>query len=169
MMMSKRLLRVLNDGKYTRVGDSVELESKFQIITASTINLEDKVAEGSFSIDVFMRLTGFNIELEPLRARLEQLKDLIDFFFLKKEIEVNDSVVEGLVSKCKRYYWQGNIRQLFKVLDLMLVNCSLSEVDVSASDLPQFNTMFAPESSQGVSTVKVEQPPLGSLRVLVPC
>ena len=40
----------------------------------------------------------------------------------------------------------------------MLVNCSLSEVDVSASYLPQFKTMFAPESSQGVSTVKVEQP-----------
>ena len=61
-----------------------------------------------------MRLTGFNIELDPLRNRLEQLKDLIDFFFLKKEIDVKDSLVEDLVAKCKRYYWQGNIRQLFK-------------------------------------------------------
>ena len=105
---------MLNDGKYTRVGDTVELESKFQIITASTVNLKDKVAQGSFSIDVFMRLTGFNIELKPLRQRLEQVAELIDFFFLKKQISLTEEVKKDLVERCKRYYWQGKHQAAFQ-------------------------------------------------------
>ena len=91
-------------------------------------------------------LTGFNIELKPLRQRLEQVAELIDFF-LKKQISLTEEVKKDLVERCKRYYWQGNIRQLFKVLDLMIINCSLSEVELSATFLPQFKTMFSPEMS----------------------
>ena len=100
-----------------------------------------------------MRLTGFNVDLLPLRQRKEQVKDLINYFFKKKKIEISASTLEDLNRKATSFYWQGNIRQLFKVLDLLIVNCSLSEIEISADLLPVFKTMLAPSDAQASSDI----------------
>ena len=72
-----RLLRVLNDGTYTRFGDSRDLKSDFQVIAASTLSLDKLVEEGRFPLDLRMRLTGVDIRLKPLRERFDELDDFV--------------------------------------------------------------------------------------------
>ena len=78
------MLRVLNDGTYTRFGDSRVLTSNFQVLAASTKSLDKLVDEGNFLLDLRMRLTGVDIILKPLRERSEEIEGFLDLFLSKR-------------------------------------------------------------------------------------
>ncbi|MBM4254194.1 MAG: sigma-54-dependent Fis family transcriptional regulator [Deltaproteobacteria bacterium] len=140
----KRLLRVLNDGTYNRTGESKTLHSEFQVIVASTKDLDDEVEAGRFLLDLRGRLTGLQIALKPLRERADDLLDLIDLGFARLGAKVSRNTVNALVDRCGRYYWQGNIRQLMQVLNIMVTEAVGDERAVSVDDLPELKTMLAP-------------------------
>ncbi|SME95271.1 sigma-54-dependent transcriptional regulator [Pseudobacteriovorax antillogorgiicola] len=139
-----KLLRVLNDGTYQRLGDSKTLKSEFQVIVASGKDLDEAVEEGQFLMDLRSRITGIDIHLKPLRERKDDIDLLVPLFFAKERIEIDKVRMAKVVEKCKKYYWQGNIRQLFNVLKSFLTICSLNEVPLEASLMPEYKTMFEP-------------------------
>ena len=151
----KRLLLVLNDGSYNRVSDPKTLYSDFQVIVATTKDLDDEVEQGNFLLDLRGRLTGLQIHLKPLRERLEDLPLLIELGLARLGASVPAKVLTALVERCSRYYWQGNIRQLFQVLNVLVTEAFGDECEIRADDLPEFKTMLAPARAQTRGT-KIE-------------
>lgn len=111
-----RLLRVLQDGKYTRLGDSDEQSSNFRLITATNKNLISEVAHGRFREDLFYRVAIGVLQLPPLRSRQGDLDFLVDSLMqaLAKEHPVlQGKNISHLAKKIiKQHRWPGNIREL---------------------------------------------------------
>lgn len=149
--MQQRLLRVLNDGTYQRLGDSKELISRFQLICASTKNLDEEVGKGTFLLDLQMRITGPDIVMLPLRERLEDIPLLVALFFAKEGVRASEEEYEKIVKKCQGYYWQGNIRQLHLAIQT-LIGMSEFSGSLSADDLPQWGSMLPPGKKSSEQT-----------------
>ncbi len=141
----QKLLRVLNDGKYSRVGETKELYSKFQVIVASSRDLDDAVDDGRFLLDLRVRLTGIDIPLLPLRERKADLPILIELFFARQAIEISIKELEKLNRLCSEFYWQGNIRQLYQCLKALLALSLADGLAPLAENLPILKTMQAPK------------------------
>ena len=139
-----RLLRVLNDGSYSRLGDTKTLRSEFQIVVASTKNLDDLVQTDDFLMDLRSRMTGIEIHLKPLRERMEDLEDLVKLYFAKNNKETSPSEIESIVQYCKKYYWQGNIRQLYNMIRTLVLLCEMEGVPMHGDLMPVYQTMLAP-------------------------
>lgn len=147
----QRLLRVLNDGGYQRLGDTATLHSEFQVIAASTKDLDEEVDAGTFLLDLRSRLTGFDIPLSPLRDRKEDLPLLIALFFARQGADVADAEVQRIADRCAEFYWRGNIRQLFQVLQVLLIQALGNGDAVRAERLPVFQTMLPPGTQQAAT------------------
>nr|WP_321396647.1 sigma-54 dependent transcriptional regulator [uncultured Desulfobacter sp.] len=115
-----KLLQVLQDGTFSRIGGDAVLKTDVRVIAATNSNLEDGVKKGEFRKDLFYRLNVFPIELPPLRERLEDLESLVDLSLKKLNVKygkniqtVHPSVLEGF----RHYEWPGNIRELENILE----------------------------------------------------
>jgi DNA-binding NtrC family response regulator len=150
----QRLLRVIQDGTYYRLGDTKELYSDFQVIVATTRNLDDEMNEGRFLPDLRARLIGFDIGLSPLRERLEDLPILVDLCFARHGVNVPEVEVQRIAKKCGEYYWRGNIRQLFMVLQALIVEAEGNEQEIRAENLPVVKHMLPP-GEENVSTKSI--------------
>ncbi len=144
----QRLLRVLNDGSYERLGETKTRHANFQVISASTRDLDDLVAEGKFMLDLQTRIMGIPLKMEPLRERLEDLPLLIKLYFLKNQLQVGQEQLDKIANRCRSFYWQGNIRLLYKVLDSLVIVSSLNEVPIDAENLPVLKNMLAPNDTE---------------------
>jgi len=115
-----KLLQVLQDGTFSRVGGEEQLKTDARIITATNAQLKQLTEKGLFRRDLFYRLNTFPVEIPPLRSRLEDLPHLIDMFlknlnakYGKGIQKLHPSVYEGF----KVYDWPGNIRELENILE----------------------------------------------------
>lgn len=144
--IQQKLLRVLQDGEYSRVGEIKSHSSQFQIVAATTKDLDDLVENNKFLLDLRSRLTGLEIFLDPLRKRLDDLNDLIGIFFAKQDIFMDSERFQALVKRCQNYYWQGNIRQLYMALNVMLAHAKGHEKMPSADFLPEYKSMLPPSA-----------------------
>jgi DNA-binding NtrC family response regulator len=141
----QKLLRVMNDGTYNRLGDTKELYSKFQAVVASTQDLDDAVQEGRFLLDLRTRLTGCDIHLAPLRDRMSELPILIELYFIKNGITLTNTELDPIITRCKEFYWQGNIRQLYHCLRAMVAISNANNCRPNPEFLPVVKTMYAPK------------------------
>lgn len=122
LSLQKRLLRVLQEKEFERVGDSRPIKVSARIIAASNRNLSEKVEDGSFRQDLFYRLNVIPIWVPPLRERPEDIPTLVEHFLDKyKEtpmpLRVDDDVMELL----KSYSWPGNVRELENLVQQLIV------------------------------------------------
>lgn len=115
LQMQLQLLRVLQEGTFERVGESVTRTTDVRIIAATNINIEDAINEGKFRDDLYYRLNVIPIEVPPLRNRRDDVPYLIRHFINKLNltcnkniVDVDDDALEALIS----YDWPGNIREL---------------------------------------------------------
>ncbi|HET9238174.1 MAG TPA: sigma 54-interacting transcriptional regulator [Oligoflexus sp.] len=154
MKAQELLLRVLNDGSYKRIGDSKELKSSFQILIASTKDLDQEVENGSFLIDLRMRLIGLEIKLSPLRDRLQDMADFVNLFLAKQEkpVAISQEEKKKLIAICESFYWQGNIRQLYKVLQVFLIMSTMNDEPLQAERIPIYKTMYRPGDTSNERT-----------------
>jgi DNA-binding NtrC family response regulator len=115
-----KLLQVLQDGTFSRVGGEETLQSDARIIFATNADLEKLVAEGHFRKDLYYRIKIFPIEISPLRERIEDLPHLTEAFLQKLQKRYNKPI-SGLhpsVTEAFRMYgWPGNVRELENVLE----------------------------------------------------
>lgn len=110
-----KLLRVLQNGRVTRLGGSKEIPIDVRIIAATNKSLKSEVKKGTFREDLYYRLCVIPITLPPLRERKGDVKMLIDYFLRIKSFNLNKpmpEISEDLYSKLLCYNWPGNIRQL---------------------------------------------------------
>jgi DNA-binding NtrC family response regulator len=119
LAMQKRLVWVLRDGEFKRVGSNGKLRVGFRLVTASKTDLTDGVRKGSFREDLYRMISVSEIRVPPLRERKDDIPLLVSAFLnefgrkLKKEIALSNEVVAAF----QRHPWPGNIRQLRNVLD----------------------------------------------------
>ena len=144
----RRLLRVLNDGTYQRLGESKVQKSEFQIIVATTKNLDNMVRDGKFLLDLRMRIAGAEIILEPLRERKHDMTELVALFLAKFRAKVDEAEFAKIVARCQEFYWQGNIRQLYKVIQSLVLTSGLYDEPIKAANIPVSPLMLAPEASE---------------------
>jgi two-component system NtrC family response regulator len=133
--MQPKLLRVLQDGEFHRIGDPHHAVSvDVRIIAATNRNIEEAVENGSFRRDLYYRLNVVPIEVPPLRDHIEDLPELIDHFFRKIGNPANVRLSEEALETMQRYSWPGNIRELANAIEYALVLGEPPEIGVE--DLP---------------------------------
>ena len=125
--LQAKLLRVLQEGEFERLGSSLTIKVDVRIVAATNRNLEEEVSKGRFREDLWYRLNIFPITMPPLRERLDDIPLLVDSFVKKiarrlgKTIEV---IPVGVMEALQEYPWPGNVRELENVLERAVINSS---------------------------------------------
>jgi len=126
LTMQSKLLRVLQDREIRRIGGHEVLKIDVRLITATNKDLEREIEQGNFREDLYYRLNVVQIDLPPLRERLEDLPLLIDYFLQRANAEFGRSV-RGCAPEALRaldeYRWPGNVRQLKAVIERAVLLC----------------------------------------------
>ena len=135
--MQAKLLRVLQEKAFERVGGSETIQSDFRLISATNADLKQAVEEGRFRLDLYYRINILPIEIPPLRARKEDIPLLSVYFFDRISKEMNRRIApppEALMRCLRNYDWPGNIRELRNIIERLVVMAK--DGHVSVSDLP---------------------------------
>jgi len=134
--MQVKLLRVLQERVFERVGNHVPIRCNVRIIAATHRNLEESIANGTFREDLFHRLNVFPIEMPALRARLEDLPLLVRDFIAHNIAEGRGHVQLSprVFASLGAYRWPGNVRELANLLERLSIVCSGRTATVG--DLP---------------------------------
>jgi DNA-binding NtrC family response regulator len=132
-----KILRVLQDKKFERVGGEETLEVDVRILSATNRELKKDITDGKFREDLFYRLNVVNIHMPPLRERKEDIP-LMAAAFLKEFSEENGKNVEGIDTKARsalyNYSWPGNVRELRNCMESAVVMCKGGAI--TTDDLP---------------------------------
>lgn len=138
LSLQVKLLRVLQEKTYERVGGSKALTANVRVLAATHRNLEEMSREGRFREDLFYRLSVIPVEIPPLRERKEDIPLLVAFFLRRWEEEGRGETVvlgEGTLEALSEYAWPGNVRELENVMERLLV--LLGGETVTPADLPE--------------------------------
>ena len=123
--LQPKLLRVIQDGEFERLGSSRTTKVDVRIIAATNRNLEEEVGKGGFREDLWYRLNVFPITMPPLRDRLDDIPLLVKFYVNKisrrmgKKIEI---ISKDVMKTLQNYNWPGNVRELENVLERAVIN-----------------------------------------------
>ncbi len=133
-----RLLRVLQERTFSRVGGSATLKSDFRLLSATHRNLAKEVEDGRFREDLYFRLAVFDLEIPPLRARTEDIP-AIALHFVKLYAAITNSSAHAIspaaLQVLTSWHWPGNVRELQNVIQRSLVVADGSEIQ--PRDLPE--------------------------------
>ncbi len=136
-----KLLRVLQERNFQRLGGSALIQSDFRLIAATHRNLAEEVKAGRFREDLFFRLAVFELELPPLRKRMQDIPSLAQAFIRQGQEKIGGraggriaGVSPAALSVLLRYPWPGNVRELQNVIQRAMVVANGDEIE--AEDLP---------------------------------
>jgi formate hydrogenlyase transcriptional activator len=122
--LQSRLLRVLQDGEFERVGSSHTRRVNVRLIAATHRELDALVREGSFRTDLYYRLSVFPIVLPPLRDRREDIPELVWFFVARHQRRMGrriERVSRATMNALQRHDWPGNVRELQNVIERAII------------------------------------------------
>jgi DNA-binding NtrC family response regulator len=141
--LQARLLRVLEDGTYRRVGSTDELKADVRIIAATNKDLEDELKAGRFREDLYFRLNVVAVPLPLLRDRRGDIPELVEHFLATRPVGARRfRIADDALAALQRYDWPGNVRELANVLERAQI---LADGDViTLDDLPEALTRTAP-------------------------
>ncbi|MGD8520911.1 MAG: sigma 54-interacting transcriptional regulator, partial [Desulfobacterales bacterium] len=125
--LQPKLLRVIQDGEFERLGSSGTMKVDVRVIAATNRNLEEEVRRGRFREDLWYRLSIFPITVPPLRERMEDIALLVDFFvdkITKRLGKLIESIPTSVINTLQEYQWPGNVRELENVLERAVINSS---------------------------------------------
>lgn len=151
-----KLLRFLQEKKIERVGGTNAIQLDVRIITATNLDLEKAVKEGSFREDLYYRLNVITIPLPPLRQRRDDIPLLVEHFLQKFSSESKGKakfILPETMDLLMRYYWPGNVRELENVIERAIV-IGKSEA-ILIDDLPWRIQKVASEPGLELSSEKV--------------
>jgi formate hydrogenlyase transcriptional activator len=124
LSLQSKLLRVLQDGEFERLGSGRTLQVKVRVIAATNRNLADEVRQGRFREDLWYRINVFPITVPPLRKRREDISPLVSYFAdqfgarMGKKIEL---VPPAAIQALQSYPWPGNVRELRNVIERAVI------------------------------------------------
>ena len=136
--MQVKLLRVLQEKEFDRIGGLKTIEVDIRLISATNSELEKKIQKGAFREDLFYRLNVVPIQLPPLRERKEDIPLLVNYFldeFNKKLKRSVQRISPDIMEAFSLFYWPGNIRQLENVIERMVLLTPTDEL--TPDQLPQ--------------------------------
>ncbi|WP_339164665.1 sigma 54-interacting transcriptional regulator [Siminovitchia sp. FSL W7-1587] len=122
--MQVKLLRVLQEQKFYRIGGEKEINIDFRIIAATNRNLSELVKEGKFRDDLFYRLNVVSVQIPPLRERKEDIIELTNHFLKELSIRYDRPIQDfspEVMHSLLQYDWPGNIRELRNVIERLVV------------------------------------------------
>jgi len=158
-----KLLRVLQEGEFERVGGTQTLKTDVRVIAATNVDLESAVAEGRFRKDLYYRLNVIHLAIPPLRDRQEVIP-LLALHFLDKFCMENNRAPMGITPEAmaalRSHYWPGNVRELQNVVERAVALCQGNMVELA--DLPDEVRRYSPEDDQiiipvGASMEEIER------------
>lgn len=152
-----KLLRVLQDGKFERLGGTRTLAVDVRLIAATNKDLTAEVEAGNFRDDLFYRLNVITLELPPLRSRREDIPLLVDRF-LEKYSEKDAKPIRGIsrqaLETLEAYYWPGNVRELENAIEQAVVltqSDTIEQMDLPASIHKGSKDSVQPQDSKSIS------------------
>jgi len=151
LTMQTKLLRVLQEREFRRVGDSIVRKTDVRILTASNRDLNNQVKEGGFREDLFYRINVMQIILPPLRERIEDIPLLLDSFYRRfsKSEPSGDIITPAALKTLMNYPFPGNIRELENIVERCLI---LDPLIINETTLPQQLASFkSPLLSSGIA------------------
>jgi transcriptional regulator with GAF, ATPase, and Fis domain len=123
--LQAKLLRVVQDGEFERLGSSRTIKVDVRIIAATNRELEEEVRQGNFREDLWYRLNIFPITMPPLRDRLDDIPQLVEFYVEKITKRMGKTITHistSVMAELQGYQWPGNIRELENVLERAVIN-----------------------------------------------
>ena len=148
--MQAKLLRVLEDGHYRRLGSTQEQHADVRIIAATNRTLEEEQKAGRFRSDLYYRLNVVSIVLPPLSERREDIPLLIEHFLTTRQIgAIRCQVHPDAMQAMLRYDWPGNIRELVNVLERAQILAE--EHTITIDDLPENMIVHPAPSAEGAA------------------
>ena len=148
LAMQSKLLRVIQDGEFERLGNPRTIKVDVRIIAATNRNLADEVKNGTFREDLFYRLNVFPITMPPLRQRKDDVPLLVHHFvtkFNKKIGKKIEAVSKDTMNILQEYHWPGNVRELESVIERAVIISQGSALQV----LDRFDTFCSAEEPAG--------------------
>ena len=156
--LQAKLLRVLQEGEFERLGTSRTRKVDVRIVAATHRDLEEAVAEGTFRDDLYYRLNVFPIRLPPLRDRQDDIPALVWYFIRKRQHAMHrriERVPPEVMDVLQRHSWPGNIRELENVIERALIHSTdqtllLFDDDIEAAT----HSAIAPADATTLSAVE---------------
>lgn len=133
--LQAKLLHALQDGRFNRIGDIEERHADVRIVSITNRNIEQDIGSGHFREDLFYRINVVNLEVPPLRKRIEDLPQLVEYFLrlFSKQFHRDVTTIPGeLIDQFKNHRWPGNIRELENYIKCYVI---LGKIDGVLSDI----------------------------------
>jgi len=151
LALQSKLLRVLQEGEFERLGNPRTIKVDVRIIAATNRDLDKEKEEGRFREDLFYRLNVFPIQCPPLRDRKEDIPLLVRHFtdkYTKKIGKQIEDIPRSLVSFLKQYHWPGNVRELENVIERAVITSPGRKLE-----LGDWRALKHPDASSALSTL----------------
>jgi transcriptional regulator with GAF, ATPase, and Fis domain len=145
--LQPKLLRVIEDGEFERLGSSKTIKVDVRIISATNRDLEKDISKGLFRKDLWYRLNVFPVTLPPLRERVDDIPLLVQYYmdsFSKKQGKHITSIPARVIHVLQNYNWPGNVRELTNIIERAVISTSGSKLQL-AEELKQHNEMETEE------------------------
>ena len=128
-----KLLRVLQERELERVGGQSTLSLDIRVICATKIDLEEAARDHRFRLDLYYRLNTIILKLPPLRARLEDLPELLDYFLERLDATPHTkALIHGALPTLQTHTWPGNVRELENLVERVVALSAIEDLDVAA-------------------------------------
>lgn len=134
LTLQGKLLRVLQEKEFERVGSSETLTADVRVVASSNRNLEEAIEKGTFRHDLYYRLNVISIHLPPLRERRSDIRPLVAYFLEKHNREEGThvrTITEEAMELLERYDWPGNVRELENIIERAIVLSRGDTIDAS--------------------------------------
>ena len=135
-VLQAKLLHVLQDGQFSRLGSSSNISADFRVLAATNIDVHEAIANKTFREDLYYRLNAFTVTIPPLRERREEIPLLFKHFmnqFAQKYAHTTMGYSEKLINACMQYHWPGNLRELGNFVKRYMVlqdeNLAITELE----------------------------------------
>ena len=153
--LQAKLLRVIEDGGFQRLGATATIKVNIRIIAATNRNLFEEVKSGSFRSDLYYRLNVFPIQIPPLRKRPEDVPPLV-WSLVREFQEAMGKKIERIPEKTMNtltsYHWPGNVRELRNIIERAMILCTGTTLEVQVPEIEK-----VPKVSQGQTLRDVER------------
>jgi DNA-binding NtrC family response regulator len=138
--VQSKLLKVIDEGKFSRMGETKEINTDVRFLFTTNKDIQNEISEGKFREDLYHRINVMNINIPPLRERIEDLEDLTTFFVFHVCVAYNISVKvfnENALNRMKTFRWPGNIRELKNFIERIIFTVDREQISVEDIELPE--------------------------------
>ena len=144
--LQAKLLHVLQDGQFSRLGSRTTIAAEFRVLAATNIDVQEAIENGAFREDLYYRLNAFTVEIPPLRERLQEISFLVDHFvseFSLKYGQAPPRYSQKLIHACMQYRWPGNLRELGNFVKRFVV---FQDEEMAIAELDEKTRELAPDA-----------------------